>query len=125
MTFEGTARGRLFFDRNGTPVREIDNASQLNATLTSPYDSVTFPLGSIHTEYLGDEEGNVTVGSPAIVTFTGFCLNARRPSAGIVVFPAVVVDFVDDVIPFIELDGPPTFVAGRTVDVEALCEALQ
>lgn len=124
LTFDGIAHGTLFYDQNGTPVREIDRASGVKATLSSDFDSLRTPLASFHTTYEGDANGDVTIGSPATVELVGFSLNPRSPSAGKVVFSAVVVDFNENGVPITDFLGPPIFVAGHADDFEAICVAL-
>ena len=90
LTFDGTARGVLFFDRSGNLIREVDAGGVLKVSLTSASKSLTFPLAALHTTYDGDDDGNVTVGSTAVVTITGFSLSPLIRTSGRAVFNAVV-----------------------------------
>jgi hypothetical protein len=124
LAFVGTARGVLFFDRNGNLIREVDAGGVLKVVLTSPSNSLSFPLAALHTTYEADGNGDVTVGSTAVVTVTGFSLNPLAPTAGRAVFDAVVIEITDEGVPLIDFVSPPIFFAGHFIEAQAICEAL-
>ena len=118
LQFDGVARGTLFFDSDGTPIHEIDQAAGVTVTLISATETLTSPLASFHTEYLGDADG-----SPAIVSLAGFTLDPRGRAAGRLVFEAAVVGFDPNSVPITDTSAL-TSADGHFTDTEALCEAL-
>lgn len=124
LTFDGTARGILFFDSNGNLIREVDAGGVVQVSLTSSSESLAFPLAALHTTYDGDDEGNVTVGSTAVVTVTGFSLSPLIRTSGRAVFNAVVIEITGEGVPLTDFVGPPIFFVGHTSEAQAICEAL-
>jgi hypothetical protein len=124
LTFQGTSRGILFFDGDGTLSREVDAGGVLKVSLASSSNALTFPLAALHTTYEGDADGNVTVGSRAVVTITGFSLSPFARSAGRVVFDAVVIAITGEGVPVVDFIGAPRLFAGHAGELEANCEGL-
>jgi hypothetical protein len=93
-------------------------------SLTSASQSIAFPLAALHTTYDGGEDGNVTVGSTAVVTVTGFSLSPLIPTAGRAVFDAVVIEITSEGVPVTDFVGAPIFFAGHSSEAQAICEAL-
>ena len=124
LTFEGVARGILFFDQSGRLIREVDAGGVLKVSLASSFASLAFPLAALHTTYDGDDEGSVTVGSPAVVTITGFSLSPFLLTSGRAVFNAVVIGITNEGVPLVDFVGPPIAFAGHPGETQAICEAL-
>ena len=90
---EGNANATLFYDKNGTLIREIDVNQSLTATFFAPStgESFSYPsAGPFIQEYV---DGGA-VGSPVIATLAGFLrgTGSTPPNAGRIVFDAVVID---------------------------------
>jgi hypothetical protein len=124
LTFHGTTRGILFFDRNGNLDREIDAGGVLRVSLTSSATSLTYPLAALHTTYDGDDDGNVTVGSTGVVTITGVSLNPFIRTSGRAVFNAVVIAITGEGVPVTDFVGAPIFFVGHSSNPQAICDAL-
>jgi hypothetical protein len=124
LTFGGIARGILFFDQSGRLIREVDAGGVLMVSLASSSASLDFPLAALHTTYDGDDDGSVTVGSPAVVTITGFSLSPLTLTSGRAVFSAVVIEITNEGVPVVDFAGPPIAFAGHTGETQAICEAL-
>jgi len=122
----GTVTTKLFTNRDGTIVREIDGSAGMHAIWFSPDTgkSYTFPEpGMLRTIYTGN-----AIGDPAIAELIG--LQDGTPGAreaGLVVFPAVLVGFGPFGIPDIDTTGDPLLIAGTwngDFRVAARCAAL-
>ena len=124
LTFHGTARGILFFDRNGNLIREVDAGGVLKVSLTSSSKSLTFPLAALHTTYDGDDDGAATVGSTAVVTITGFSLSPFTRISGRAIFNAVVIEITGEGVPITDFVGAPLFFVGHSSESQAICDAL-
>jgi hypothetical protein len=124
LTFDGIARGILFFDRDGKLIGEVDAGGVLKVSLTSASASLTCPLAALHLTYHGDAEGHVTVGSTATVTITGFSLNPVIPTSGRAVFDGVVIEITSAGVPLVDFAGAPISFNGHPTEVQAICEAL-
>jgi hypothetical protein len=100
---EGTANAKLFFDRNGTLIREIDTQPNLRITFFAPSTgkSFTYPVAGA---FIQDYSGGSAVGDPVIATLTGVLdgTGSTPPDAGRLVINAVVIDISPEGIPVVD-----------------------
>lgn len=100
---EGTSTAKLFLDKTGAIVREIDTNPNLKITFSAPSTgkSFTFPAGGAFVqEYIN----GTAVGSSAIATLTGLIngTGSSPPDAGRIVAEVVVVDTTPEGIPIVD-----------------------
>jgi hypothetical protein len=113
--FVGTVSAKLFTDRTGSTVRELDISRSARLIWSAPSQGTSFsyPLnGASWYEY---PRGG-TLGAPATLTITGFQgrVPDLPPDAGRAVFVGEVIFVTPEGIPVVETSPVPVSVTGRT-----------
>jgi hypothetical protein len=101
---EGTSTATLFFDKNGTIIREIDANANFMITFSAPSTgkSFSYPLGG---PFIQEYINGTAIGSHALATANGFQAGtgSTAPDAGKVVFDVVIVDTSPEGIPIVDI----------------------
>ena len=123
VTVNGTLTAKIFLDKEGEAVREIDTVKG-TFTYSAGDESVTRHVSQVSTtQFLG----GASVGSEALITIQGVgggTVVGGPPGAGRLVFSAEVVA-VEDGIPFTQVVGDPLQAAGNFDRATAdICAAL-
>lgn len=126
--FEGDFNYKVFYDRNGNIVREIDTFPSFKVTISAPYTGKSYTSASpavLHTSYTN----GAAIGSAAIAAETGLLekFGGVDMVAGRRAFNAIVVDYDDDGVPLIQFVSEISS-TGQTLDstfAAARCNAVR
>jgi hypothetical protein len=118
VEFTGTFAIRVFTDRNGQTVREIDTQPGTKLTYASATGSIAVPFsGVLHAQYT---DGAI-VGSTATIRLTGNVFPG--PGSGRQVFSAVVVETEDGFV-FTHMTSLLSQSGNFTGEVQRICDAV-